>query len=50
MDNLLEIFSKRWKDQILPDVPEPKPNFIASILHRILSLEIESAMIIWKII
>ena len=45
MQQLLEIFPKKWKDRILPDVPESKLNFIASILHRISTLNIESTMI-----
>ena len=41
---LLDIFPKKWKDWILPDVVETKPNFIASIIHRIKTLEIEASM------
>lgn len=38
---LLETFPKRWKDRINNT---PEPNYIASILHRIKTLEIESSL------
>ena len=41
---LLETFPKKWKDRFLPDDPAPKPNFIATILHRIKTLDFEVSM------
>ena len=41
---LLVVFPKKWRSRILPDIPENVPNYIASILHRIKTLEIESSM------
>ena len=41
---LLEIFPKKWEDQLLEDIPDVQPNYITSILHRIQTLEIESSM------
>ena len=41
---LLVVFPKRWRSRILPDIPENVPNYIASILHRIKTFEIESSM------
>ena len=42
---LLEIFPKKWNSRLLPDeyIPEP-PNFIASILHRIKTIEFNTSM------
>jgi hypothetical protein len=41
---LLEIYPKKWKDLILPDIFTPEPNYIASIIHRIKTLELEASM------
>ena len=41
---LLEIFPKKWKARLLPSVSTPPPNFIASILHCIKTLDIEASM------
>ena len=41
---LLEIFPKKWKARIIPDVPEIIPNYIASILHHLKNLKIEASM------
>ena len=44
LQELLLIFPKKWKDHVLPDIPETQPNYIASILQHIKSLEIEASM------
>jgi hypothetical protein len=41
----LIIFPKKWKEDILPDTPETKPNYIASILHCVKTPEIEESMV-----
>jgi hypothetical protein len=41
---LLHIFPKKWRNRLLPNIPTTQPNYIASILHRIKSLEVEASM------
>ena len=42
---LLTIYPKKWNARLLPDASLPaKPNFIASILHRIKTLDFMSSM------
>lgn len=44
LGELLVVFPKIWKDCILLNVPDFKPNFIASILHCIKGLKVEASM------
>ena len=44
LQELLLIFPKKRKDHVLPEIPETQPNYIASILQCIKSLEIEASM------
>ena len=44
LSELLEIYPKKWKARLLPSENITPPNFIASILHRIKTLDIEASM------
>jgi RNase H-like domain found in reverse transcriptase/Reverse transcriptase (RNA-dependent DNA polymerase)/Integrase zinc binding domain len=45
LHELLEVFPKKWNDLFLPNAYIPQtPNFIATILHRIKTLEFLSSM------
>ena len=44
LQELTKVFPEKWKDRILEDILDAKPNYIASILHCINTLEIEASM------
>jgi hypothetical protein len=44
LQELLTTFPIKWKDRFLPEEPTPTPNFIATILHRIKTLDFEVSM------
>ena len=41
---LLQVFPKKWKARVIGDIPETVPDYIAAILHRVKTLEIEASM------
>ena len=44
LHELMEIFPKKWKHHILGNLHDEQPNYIASILHCVQTLEMENSM------